>query len=161
MKAAIATTFLTTIMLAGTAASAQTVNLQNPGTSTTPGVTMSTVPSTPTVTIQNVQNLPVGPQPQPGQQPGTQLSPLGFSSINTTQPVVMPNSRFASANVLSTVAPQPTPAQPLPTATSTTTTSNTLSPTMATFTFTPSQQFAPITTPRPFAPPSLTPFQAK
>jgi hypothetical protein len=159
MRNVLAAIFALGVSLIGTAVFAQSINLQNPGTSTTPGVTQPTTPSTPSTSVQNIQNIPVGPQPQA--QGAAPISALQFSSINTASPVVYP-SAFATANVLSTQSPQATVAQPLPSAGgSTTTSSGSISPAAAAFTFTPSQQFVPISTPRPYSPPSQTGFRPR
>jgi hypothetical protein len=160
MKNAIAATVAIGVSLFGTAVFAQTINFQNPGLSTTNGVTQPTIPSTPTVTVQNIQNIPVGPQPQA--QGAAPISALQFTSINTAAPVVYP-SAFATANVLSTQSPQATVAQPLPSAgaTSATTASGSISPAMSAFTFTPSQQFVPVSTPRPYVQPNQNAFKPR
>jgi hypothetical protein len=160
MRDAIAAAVAFGFALIGTAVSAQSINLQNPGVSTTPGVTQPTTPSTPTVTVQNIQNIPVGPQPQA--QGAAPVSALQFSSINTAAPVVYP-SAFATSNVLSTQSPQATVAQPLPSAgaSAQTTTSGSISPAMAVFTFTPSQQFVPVSTPRPYLQPNANQFKPR
>lgn len=148
------------LLSANATALAQSQILSNPGTSTTPGVTQPSSP-TPTnnqVNFQNIQNLNVGQQQPTNNNP---LPSLQFSSINVASPVVYP-SRFGTSNVLTTVSPQQTIAQPLPSVTTSSTSSTTsISPPLSTFTFTPSQQFQPIYTPTPFAPPSQRPFVAK
>lgn len=141
---------------AGSAALAQG---SNPGISTTPGLTTPNQPgnpSNPVVNVQSIQNLPVGPQPPTSGVSST----LQFVPINVTAPQVIP-SRFGTANVMSTVTPQPTISQPLPTVTTSNTTTTTLTPTQSTFTFTPSQSFVPITTPRPYNPPSTNGFSPR
>lgn len=142
------------IALCGTAALAQTSSvLQNPGVSTTPGVTQPTSPNA-TGSFQSIQNTPLsGPNTQPNQANGNNLSPLGFSSINVVAPQVQPRA-FGSANVLSTVSPRATVAQPALSVGTPTTTTNSITPASASFTFTPSQQFSGIITPRPFVQPS-------
>ena len=144
-------------LVPSSAVKAQSAATQNPGISTTPGLTQpsSPIPTLPTG-VTNIQNLPAGtPRPTNGTPPPS----LGYIPISN--PVVLPG-KFASANVLSTQAPNATVQQPLPPASYTTpAVTNTISPQMATFTFTPSQQFQPIVTPTPFLPPSQTPFKAK
>ena len=158
MRIAVSAMISTLIILGGTAAFSQTVNLQNPGTSTTPGVRQPTQPggTQATSTFQNIQSIQVGPTTGPQ----SQLPPLQFSSINVSAPAVIPN-RFGTVNVLTTMSPAATVAQPLPSASTGTTSSNSISPAMASFTFTPSQQFIPVQAPSAFRPPSQTPFVAK
>jgi hypothetical protein len=162
MKQALKITMAALLCLSGTAALAQgSQNLQNPGTSTTPGLSQPTSPaSAPNITITNIQNLPVGVGTQAGQTT-TPQTPLGFSSINVTPTVAIP-SKFATSNVLSTQTPQPqvvvTPQPP----TSQTSLTTPAQPTTAPPGFlSPSPQFVPIQVPKPFNPPSTNGFVAK